>query len=234
MTDIAKLSEHERRVFSQTGEDGVIARIFDVIGTTDKKFVEIGTGKGKQCNTRHLRESLDWSGAMVDKKKENLSINLHEVFVTQENVVEVLAKLGVLVGEFDFLSIDIDGNDWYVWRAIAKHYSPRVVCVEINPNFGDEDRVIAYNPEFGWNRHKHYRNFYGATPTAMVKLAKTLGYSLVYICSAINAFFVRNDLVLDRFGVVDDHRLFLANYQPIKRGCIGEWSTAEIELGKDA
>lgn len=184
------LRSSERKIYSQNGEDGVIEKIFEVIGTTSKVYVEFGVENGVECNTRYMRERYGFNGLLMDLNNENPHINLHKEFVTAENINQLFQKYNVPT-EFDLLSIDIDYNDFYLWNAIE--YNPRVVVIEFNANHQpSEDKVVAYNPNHFWDT----TTYFGASIMAMYKLGKAKGYSLVYAESTgVNLFFIRNDII---------------------------------------
>jgi hypothetical protein len=186
------LSQFEKRVYSQNGEDGVLEKIFATIGTTDKYYVEFGTENGAQCNTRYFREFHGWSGLLMDGGYENLSINLHKEFITAENITDLFAKYQV-PKEFDLLSIDIDYNDFYVWYAIGYRYRPRVVVIEYNAtHLPSEDCVVQYYPTAMWDR----TNYFGASLLAFFRLGQEMGYSLVHAdAQGVNLFFIRDDVL---------------------------------------
>ncbi len=184
------LSQFERKVFSQNGEDGVLEKIFDIIGTQSKYYIEFGVEDGLECNTRYLRENHHFSGVMMDMKYENHSLQLYREVIDAENINDLFAFYKVPY-EFDLLSIDIDSNDFYVWKAIQ--HQPRVVVIEYNPNHPPmADRVIVYDPSHVWDE----TTYYGATIVAMYQLGKIKGYSLIYAdCNGVNLFFLRDDIV---------------------------------------
>jgi hypothetical protein len=109
-------------------------------------------------------------------------------FITAENIQALLHKHQVPMF-FDYLSIDIDGNDWWVWQAIRR-WMPRVVSIEFNSNFRwDESYTIKYNPQHKWDG----TSYFGASLAALTVLARRKNYSLVHIVEGLDAFFVRND-----------------------------------------
>jgi hypothetical protein len=185
------LSKYERRIFSQNGEDGVLARMLDLVGSTNQYFVEFGTGaRAKQCCTRGLAE-LGWDGLWMDCCAPEEGSRVKRESVTAENINDLFAKYQV-PNEFDVLSIDIDGNDYWVWKAIDEKYRPRIILAEYNASVPPtESRAIAYDPEFRWG----HTDYYGASLLALARLAERRGYKLVYCDTAgVNAFFVRADL----------------------------------------
>jgi hypothetical protein len=192
------LKKYEKKVFSQTVEDGILEGIFDNIGITNKFFVEFGAWDGVHLsNTANLRINKNWKGLLMEGNKERADqydyIN-HE-FINAENINYLFEKNNV-PSEFDLLSIDIDGNDYWVWKALdEKKFSPRVVVVEYNCNHQDQSKSIAieYSPELNSIEPSIY--YYGATIPAYYKLGKLKGYSLVYRVNLHNLFFVRNDLL---------------------------------------
>ncbi len=196
---IRNLNQFDAKAFSQNGEDGILLAIFKKIGTTNRFGVE----NGKERNTRYLCEKRGWTCLLMDPADKNPA-SIKREFVTAENINALFAKYGV-PHEFDLLSIDIDGNDYWVWKALE--FSPRVVVVEYNAKFPPhERRTIAYDPAFRWDGS----DYFGASLGAFVALARTKGYTLVG-CDrqGVNAFFVRNDCLAGAFvprAVADAYR----------------------------
>jgi len=185
----------ERKEYSQNGEDGIIKAIFTMIGITNKYFVEFGVEDGIECNTRYLSKHKGWKGILMDGGHDDPSLNLHREFITAENIEELFRKYDV-PKEFDLLSIDIDGNDYWVWKAIT-HFSPRVVIMEYNACIPYTPLVsIPYDPAFQWDK----TDYYGASLSAFVQLGKDKGYTLVGTDpNGVNAFFVRDDQIQGNF-----------------------------------
>lgn len=184
------LDRHERRVYSQNGEDGVLARLFQLVPPVARHFVEFGVEDGRQRNTR-LLETQGWGGLLMDCDAPPDHPRIRRAAVTAESVNDLFRQHGV-PPEFDLLSIDIDGNDYWVWNALDPSYRPRVVAVEYNASFPPTESVaIAYDPDFRWRR----TNYFGASLLAFARLGARRGYELVY-CDrrGVNAFFVRADV----------------------------------------
>lgn len=175
-----------------------------MIGTTNKYFVEFGAEDGIECNTRYLSKHKGWKGLLMDGGHDNPSLNLHREFITAENIEALFAKYDVF-GEFDLLSIDIDGNDYWVWKTIT-HYSPRVVIMEYNACIPYEPPVtIPYDREFQWDK----TDYYGASLSALVALGHAKNYVLVGTDPhGVNAFFVRGDLVPGKFRVQNPKMIY--------------------------
>jgi hypothetical protein len=203
-----RINKAEAQAFSQNGEDGIIAEIFNRIGTTNKYFVEFGVENGLECNSTNLLYK-QWSGLWIDGGKENCNdiksrfkdmiaegrLNIKNEYITAENIENIFKSSDVPV-DLDLLSIDIDYNDYYVWKAIT-NYNPRVVIVEYNAIYlPDTNFVVPYNPQ----RTCDHTSYYGASLFALQELADEKGYCLVGCCFAgVNAFFVRKDMVKDNF-----------------------------------
>ena len=175
----------DRKTFSQNGEDGILEKILETIGTTNKYFVEIGVGNGDECNTRLLRKN-GWNGLMLDSEHYNPNVGIRREFVDAENVNGILSKYKV-PQEFDVLSIDIDGNDYWVWKAIS--YQPRVVVIEWNCSISPFRALsIPYSPAFAWDQ----TCYYGASILALTRLGERKGMILVAADRrATNLFFIR-------------------------------------------
>lgn len=191
---IKNLNKFEKRVYSQNGEDGIIEIMFDKIGTTNKYFVEFGVEDGKECNTRNLREKKGWNGLIMDGNGYGNPL-IKKEFITAENINKLFKKYNV-PKKFDLLSIDIDFNDYYVWRAIKK-YEPRVVVIEYNSSVPyNEPLVVKYEPKRMWDG----TNYFGAGIKALYLLGKLKGYELVACDSnGSNAFFVKKELMKNNF-----------------------------------
>lgn len=181
------LERYEASVYSQCGEDGVIARLFEVIGVTNRRFVEFGAWDGRHLsNTANLRLHHGWTGLLMEGSDRADGELVHREIVTAENVEALFAKYGV-PPRFDLLAIDIDGNDYWVWKA-TRRYVPRVVVIEYNIHFAVHlARTMPYDPEHVWDETLYH----GASLAALRKLGDEKGYALVHADGwAPNAFFV--------------------------------------------
>jgi hypothetical protein len=185
----------ERKIHSQNGEDGIIRAIFDKIGTTNRFCVEFGIHPA-EGNTILLREQ-GWNCLWMDGGGDGQTIR--KEFITAENINDLFAKYGV-PRDLDLLSIDIDSNDYWVWKAITD-YAPRVVVIEYNASIPPtESRTVEYDPSLRWDG----TDYYGASLLALERLGRSKGYTLI-TCDrkGINAFFVRSELVPGNFRVRD-------------------------------
>lgn len=185
------LTIYEKKIYSQNGEDGILLKVFDLIGTTNKYFVEFGVENGFECNTRFMREYLSWQGLMMDGRYSNPLLNLQQEFITAENINDLFEKYDV-PEEFDLLSIDLDYNDFYIWLNLSEKFKPRVVVIEYNGSHPwYEDKVAIYHPFAVWD----LTNYYGASLLALDQLGKSKGYTLIYAeNNGVNLFFIRNDI----------------------------------------
>lgn len=198
----------QAQMYSQNGEDGIIAEIFRRIGTTNRYFVEIGTETGVECNTRLLLEA-GWSGTWIEGNtacqpeiEEHFSewlkpgkLQVINAFVTRENINQILKDAKIPI-DLDLFSLDIDINTHHVFDALTE-IKPRVICVEYNSSIPPSvDFGVPYDPDGQWDD----TNYFGAGLKTFEQISERLGYNLVgcdYL--GINAFFVRKDLCGDRF-----------------------------------
>lgn len=180
--------------YSQNGEDGIIEAIFRKIGTTNRYYAEFGGEDGLQCNTRYLMKKHGWQGVLFDGKPPAGS-SVHQEFITAENIQDIFRKYKV-PQNLDLLSVDIDGNDYWVWKAITD-YHPRVVVIEYNSMIpASEKKTIPYNPQFVWDG----TDYYGASLGALESLGRQKGYRLIGTDRhGVNAFFVRAGLCEGNF-----------------------------------
>lgn len=203
------LGRFERQVYSQNGEDGVLEEIFARIGTTNRQFVEFGVSQGLENNTAYLLLS-GWKGVWFEGSEkfftsiqktfasliDQRQLYAKHAFITAEGIQSLFEEANV-PAEPDLLSIDIDGNDYWIWKAITE-YKPRVVVIEYNSLLGPaQPLAMPYDPKWVWDRKMHFNS----SLKAYELLGKEKGYSLVY-CNIMgcNAFFVRNDLLADKFS----------------------------------
>lgn len=201
--------DNEFKVYSQWGEDGIISYLIDNIKIKNNFFVEFGVENYTESNTRFLCRRLNWSGLVIDSSKKNIDyikkdriywhhdLTAINEFVTKDNINKIFQE-NIPFKEIGLLSIDIDGNDYWIWKAIES-IQPSIVIVEYNSIFGSEKNyVVPYEENF--NRNKaHYSNlYYGASLPALVKLGNAKDYALV-TCNRAgnNAFFVKKDLLND-------------------------------------
>jgi len=187
-----ELKAAERSVYSQGGQDGVLEAIFDQLGEEgDEYFIEFGARDGIELsNTANLRLNHWWGGLLMDA--DPLSDIVHKETVTKDNINELLNKHDFT--EADYISIDIDGNDYWVWDAIIQE--PRVLSIEYNSKFkNDESYAIEYSPNHKWDGD----DYYGASLLALKKLGIKKGYTLVYVVDRYDAVFVRDDLIAPEY-----------------------------------
>jgi hypothetical protein len=202
---VRRLSDAEYRVFSQFGDDGIIQYVSAVADVRVRSFVELGVGDYTESNTRLLLVKNGWRGLICDcaslpmKRVQwdpiswQCDLTIAKAFLTRDNINAVLGEHG-FTGEIGLFSIDLDGNDYYVWSALTV-IEPAIVVAEYNAVFGRDLAVsVPYDPSFA-RFAAHYSGLYwGASLRALCSIAADKGYSLVGCNSAgNNSYFVRND-----------------------------------------
>ena len=213
--DPKRLERHGFRSFSQNDEDGILQEIFRRVGTANKTFVEFGVQDGLQTNSRLLLYQ-GWRGLWIEadarahrRMRASFAaelaagqLQLLNAFVDAQNISGLIDS--ARLGELDLLSIDIDGNDYWIWDALALR--PRVVAIEYNAKFRPPTKwVMEYNPSHRWT----YTDYQGASLESLNTLARKKGYTLVGCgLAGVNAFFVRDDLVHEHFAAPDVARLY--------------------------
>lgn len=200
--------------YSQNGEDGILLFIFSVIGATNKQVVEVCAGDGIECNAANLIINHGWSGLLFDgnnnciergkafyTKRTNawrlrrLPPTLIHAWITRDNINNLIENNGIN-GEIDLLSLDMDGVDFWIWKAI-NCISPRIVLCEYNNRWQPEQSVtVPYSDDFAaLGASTDGEGYFGASLAAFTKLAHEKGYRLVGANSPnTNAFFMRNDI----------------------------------------
>ncbi|MCM2493933.1 FkbM family methyltransferase [Burkholderia glumae] len=195
-------------VYAQGTEEAVLARLMACIAPENRFCVDIGASDGlRNSNTALLLREQGWSGLLVegsryrfDKLVANYAgarqVRLVHDRVRPDTVDDLIAEAGA-PADFDLLSIDIDGNDYWVWRGL-RTFRPRIVAIEYNPYYAPPERwVMCFNPDHEWDGS----TYYGASLESLARLGKDKGYELV-CCDDMgnNAFFVREDLY-PRLGI---------------------------------
>lgn len=203
------------RKYSQFEEDGILLYIFSLISPINRICVEICAGDGRECNTSNLIINHGWWGHLFDGDKNNVKSGevffsrnkdtflypprFNQAWITVENVNEQISNSGAS-GAIDLLSLDIDGMDYWIWKAITV-IEPQVVVCEIQ-NYIPANRplTVPYDPEFVFESE----NFRGASLAAMCKLGREKGYRLIGTHRfGFNAFFMKNGVGEAFFPEVD-------------------------------
>ena len=198
---------YQSQVYSQNGEDGVIAEIFTRIGDEGRFFVEIGIEDGLQCNTRFLLER-GWRGIWVEADASNAAkaLTTFRRFVdegtlavvveaaTVDNVNDLLDRAGA-PSQYDFLSLDVDHNTSHLWKALRS--KSRAACIEYNASLPPSlDAQVPYHPLSQWNG----TNWYGASLKALEEIGIARNMNLVGCeLAGVNAFFVASVEAQGRF-----------------------------------
>lgn len=207
---INNLEEVEFQVFSQWGDDGIIQYLIEKIEIPHKTFIEFGVENYTESNTRFMLINNNWSGLVMDGSQENINYikkdpiswahELHAwpVFITKENINSILTKF-LAIGyekEIGILSIDIDGNDYWIWKEINV-IDPIIVIAEYNSIWGPQNPwTIPYISDFYRRGEGNSILHYGASLLSLCDLAEEKGYFFIGCNSAgNNAYFVRKDKI---------------------------------------
>jgi hypothetical protein len=204
-----RLEHWGRKVYSQNDEDGIVGEIVSRVGLTPASglLIEIGASTGLENNTHLLLRQgfrthwVEGSEESIDKMRKAFAsyissgrLVFEHAFVTAENVDALVSSAAD--GPVALLSIDVDGNDYWLWKAVTT-VTPAIVIIEYNGKFPPPLSIAQrYNPRRVWKG----TDAFGASLAAMEKLGREKGYRLVGCnITGSNAFFVRQDLVADHF-----------------------------------
>jgi len=171
--------------YSQAKEDIFLNRVFTEIGSTNEICVEFGGADGYRCSNTRLFVDNAWEGHYWDIDPKNPEVMKEHI--TAENINGIFDKYEI-PQEFDLLSIDIDSNDYWVWKAITRN--PRVVIIEFNPSIAKHlEYAIKYDINFKFKQ----TNYFGASFAALESLGKRKGYKLAR-CIGCNMIFIQKDI----------------------------------------
>lgn len=204
---LKNIQNAEFKIFSQWGDDGIINFLVHYLDIENKKFVEFGVENYTECNTRFLLVNDNWEGLIMDGSKQHMdsvrdsdiywryNLKAVDTFVTAENINDLLLTNG-FGEEIGLLHVDIDGNDYWIWKKISV-CNPVIVIMEYNSVFGIEHPwTIPYDPTFVRSK-AHYSNlYYGASLLSLCQLAEEKGYYFIGCNSnGNNAYFIRKDKI---------------------------------------
>ncbi len=203
--NIKSLHDAEFKVFSQWGDDGIIQYLIHYLEIENKVFIEFGVEDYEESNTRYLLMNNNWTGLVIDGSSANVDkiknsdlywkydFTAKTAFITSENINTLIKEAGI-IGEIGLLHIDIDGNDYWIWKALTI-VEPIIMIVEYNSLFGSDLPItIPYKEDFN-RTDAHYSNLYaGASIVSLCDLAKEKGYAFIGSNSAgNNAYFVKKN-----------------------------------------
>lgn len=218
------LERYGYKSYSQNDEDGIIEEIFNRIGTTNKIFVEFGVENGLESNA-HLLLFKGWTGLWIEGSEESYNslcsrfypvikkeqLKVIHAFITKDNINNLIGQADIS-GEIDMLSVDVDGNDYYIWDSI-EIVSPRVVVIEYNGKLPPSvDWVMAYDENHIWDG----TDWHGASLKALENLGRKKGYQLVGTgINGANAYFIKEKLAGEKFILPANAELL---YNPARFG----------------
>ena len=200
------ISSYEFSIFSQWGDDGIIDYLINNLSIKNKSFIEFGVQDYTECNTKFLLMNKNWRGLIIDESTNFVNkiknsyiywrydLTAIKSFITKNNVNNIF-KENNFVGPIGILSIDIDGNDYWIWDSI-NCVDPEIVIIEYNSRLGFEKAItIPYREDFE-RKKAHYSNiYYGASLKALINLGRKKNYIFIGCNSAgNNAYFIKSSL----------------------------------------
>ena len=216
------IQQHEYRVYSQHREDGIIRHILDTAGVTSTRFVEFGFGP-LQANCHNLLYHHGFHGLYIDGNRDKCVLmadlfakrfpdsRVEHQFITRENLCETISRAG-FDGDLAVLSIDVDGNDYWLWDCISC-CDPALVVIEYNASLGMEQSItVPYDP--GFVRYEQHPSglYHGASLGALAKLGGSKGFALLGVdTSGVNAFFLKRELLVDALVERKTAEVFLSH-----------------------
>jgi len=200
------LQQYRHDVTTQTGEDGIFAEVFKRIGVKHSIVCDVGASDGLIYSNSWVLVNEGWSGILIEgdrsrfdslvecyKDKDSYNrVVLVNALVDSATTLDSIIDASAVPEDFDFLSIDVDGIDWHIWKSLVK-YKPRVVCIEFNPSMPNN---VFYVQDEDVSVQK------GSSLRAMIALGKEKGYELV-ATTDFNAIFVRDEY-FPLFGIADN------------------------------
>jgi len=206
---VEKIEDIEFKIFSQFGDDGIIQFLIEKleIEYEYQNFIEFGVEDYSEANTKFLLLNNNWSGLILDSSHENIEnikkknffwkfdLEAIKCFIKKENINSIIANSSINKKKIGILSIDIDGNDYWVWKEINV-IDPLIVVIEYNSTFGSEKKIsIPYKSDFERSKAHHSNLYWGASIEALKFLALKKGYNFLTTNSAgNNAYFIKKNI----------------------------------------
>lgn len=205
LDETAVFSKEKLNIFTTGDEDGILLNIITKSGTTGKTFVDIGCNDCINSNCANLAFHHNWNGYFIDGNNTVLKRGKHiyekffginikkfsfvNAVVSVDNINVIIGKLNI-EKEIALLSIDLDGNDYFIWEKISV-INPRIVVTEVQAEKGAVEFIPAFTHEYEVYESDIPK---GASPSSMTKLAESKGYKLVAANKGgYNLFYVRTD-----------------------------------------
>lgn len=238
-SDQSGLQRYEYSWLSQNGEDGIIRYLFAEVGYESRYFVEFGFG-ARQCNALRLMIHEQFRGLMMDGSAEQCDffnraaaklkvpdVKAIHTLVDLDNLESLIADSNV-PPDIDFLSIDVNGNDYWFWEKLDV-ISPRIACIEYNSGLGPEwSCTIPYAADFERFSVHPSGFFAGASLRALETLGEKKGFRLVGCDSTgTNAFFLRDDIDAPQIPTLTAREAYKPHANWVGRG-ISEAEQLEI------
>lgn len=202
LKDCKRFEDIEFSVFSQNGEDGIINYLTTLLIMPTYNFLEIGSGNSIENNSSFLSFIKKYNGIAVEGNQKlsaraqysfqslNLGVQYQHLFVTPENVVDLIDDNN---RNCDFFSLDIDGVDYYIAKSLFEHgFRPKIVCVEYNAVFGPNDEcTVEYTTNFDYRKEEYMQLYYGVSYSAWLRFFEQYDYEFV-TCdrNGVNMFFI--------------------------------------------
>lgn len=205
------LNLYENSFYSPNGEDGILARLFTLLKPQLYFCVDCGAKDGISSNLTFLLRNQGWKGLLFDRTYDIPTAHLHKESLTAENINALFAYYAV-PEVFDLLTLDTGYNDFYLWNSLDKRYTPSVVCIAYNAYLGpSDDKVVVYHPYYCGDD----TTYFGASISALARLGKAKGYTLVYAEETGRHLFFVLDILIERYQLSfkdsdDVHKLFRA------------------------
>lgn len=224
------INSYEYSLLSQNGEDGILRWLFEQCGFRSRRVVEFGFGP-RQCNALRLILHEEFRGLLMDGSAENVDffnqaaarrgltgVIAVQTFLNRENLEPTILAHGI-DGDIDLLSLDVDGNDYWLWEALNR-VSARVVCIEYNAGIGPAvSWTVPYDPDFERYAKHPSGFFHGASLRALASLGRRKGYRLVGCDSTgTNAFFLRGDVEASAVPTLDVEQAYRPHKNWLGRG----------------
>lgn len=218
----SNINDYEFKIFSEWGDDGIIQYLIKHVPIQNKTFIEFGVENYLESNTRFLMMNNNWSGFVMDGSEQNMKslknrswffrydLRCRSAWIDKDNINDLLKDSKF--SNLGLLHIDLDGNDYFILEAIDfSVFNPAILIMEYNSVFGNQRAItVPYQRDFQ-RTSKHYSNLYfGASLAALNFVAEKKGYSLIGCnLAGNNGYFLRNDLLNDRFPKKSPEEVFV-------------------------
>lgn len=206
--DIKQLSLYEAQGHSQKDQDKILRQIFKVLNIENGFFIEFGFNLYDYIDgsNTHLLYENGWTGLLLDGYHDNPTINLHKEWICANNIIDLFDKYDCPT-EIDYISIDVDRNDFFVLESILKSdYKVKLFTIEYNIHYNPYSYLVTLD-----NCNEAFVGcaMYSGSFSAIKLLANKYGYDIIACSTGLDLFLLKREFI-NKYNIrtIEPHETF--------------------------